>query len=383
MNSQVLQLGCQPLICNGTPFERGFMQGDQCARPLQLFFNAFFQSDLFKLYRSPWLPTPLAIRWYARKTKYWLHATLYQTHRDYLALLEGIAAGAKIPVSYLYLLSGLEEILAPQGFQCGGGTALAIPAAFSSHEEPLLLQNIDYPFFARHHLLVRKSQPQEGLASLEVTLMHAPGCHSGLNEAGLAIMSNPAHHQHHHTNGPPLSLQIQEVLRTCQTVAEAVALLESQPYTGHALLTLQDSHQELYSLEISGNRVYSRRIHHNLLIHTNHFQMPEMAACDLPTKAYYPPTSVPELRGKRIRESSESRFDRLGQLLGTKVQFSEQDLQQYMGDHGKHNFGNDNTICRHGDYYGTAGSIILKPASRQLWVAKGNPCESTYSIFEL
>lgn len=384
MSSQALQKIFAPLECQGTPFERGKIQGQQLQRSLRLCFNAFFQSNTFALLKPRWLPQKIAISLACWRARQQFLPYLRRYYPAYLEQMEGLAAGSGIALNRFLFVCAAEILLSEVNFQLGGCSSLAIPSAFSASAEPMLVKNFDYPYFLRSSNLVRKTQPQEGLSSLDLTLMPLTGCHTGLNEAGVAITYNYGYGQNKPQHWLPLSLRIQEALRTCESARAVVDFFQDGRQAGGAIMTVLDAAGEMYLLEIASGLVEYKQIQQNLLIATNHYQTPTLMAQDIPVNAYYSARrSVPELAGKRVHESSEARLDRLHALTGTKIQFHESDLKAYLRDHHRQEQGNDNTLCRHGEYFETTCSVLIKPRSREIHIAMGNPCEVPYQICRL
>lgn len=383
MSSQALQQMLSPLVCSGDPYARGLTQGTELKRQIALCFNAFFQSDVFQLLRPRWLPQSLATRLAALQARRRFTPSLQRHYPDYLAQMRGIAAGSEQPYDQFHFACAAEILLAEVNFHLGACSALAIPPGFATNEEPMLVKNFDYPFFLKSFNLVRQTTPEKGLRSLELTLSPLAGCHTGLNEAGVAITYNYGYGRDKPEHWIPITLRVQEALRTCHSAEEAVRFFMSGQQAGSAILTVIDESGTMSLVEISSGVVHSRPITNNLLAATNHYQITPMLERDIPVNAYYSTKgNVPELAGRRVRESSEARFDRISLLAGTKVHFHESDLLGYMRDHNRTE-GNDNTLCRHGEYYETTCSVLIKPASRELHVAMGNPCQEPYHVFSL
>jgi hypothetical protein len=382
MSSSALEKIRTPLVCSGSAFERGKIQGTALKQALKLCFNAFFQSEAFAGAKPAWLPDALAIPlsgWQARRQ---FLPALRQLMPDFWAQIQGLAAGSELPLNYFLLACAAELLLARTDFQLGGCSALTIPEAFSASEEPVLVKNFDYPYFLRGANLVRKTIPESGMASLDVTLVPLPGCHTGLNEAGVAITYNYGYGQTAPVHWLPLTLRVQEALRTCETAEEVIAFFKTGVQAGGAIMTVLDATGAIWLLEIASDLVEARLVHQNLLMATNHYQLPELMAVDIPLTACYPQThAVSELAGKRIHESSEARLDRLSALTGTKIQFHEDELKACLRDHNRRDSGSDNTVCRHGQYFETTCSVLIKPRSREIQVAQGNPCEESYHVF--
>lgn len=384
MNSQALKKCSAPLECQGTPFERGKYQGQRLQRALNLCFNAFFQSDTFALLKPRWLPQQAAIAWACWRARQQFLPHLHHYYPSYLEHMKGLAAGSGLALNYFLFACAAEILLAQVDFQLGGCSSLAIPPAFSATAEPILIKNFDYPYFLRHFNLVRKTSPQEGLRSLELTLVPLTGAHTGLNEAGVAITYNYGYGQIKPQHWLPISLRIQEALRTCESARAVVDFFQDGKQAGGAIITVLDARGDIYLLEIASGLVAYKHIQQNLLITTNHYQTPALMTQDIPVNAYYSPQrSVPELAGKRVHASSEARLDRLYALTGTKIQFHESDLKSYFSDHHRQDQGNDNTLCRHGEYFETTCSILIKPRSREIQIAMGNPCEEPYQVYYL
>lgn len=384
MSFQALKKSDILLTCAGSAHERGVQQGKRYRKQIGLTFNAFFQSDLYQLIRSQWLPIDLAVKWSCAKSHLRFKRSLKEHAPEFLDYLLGLSEGSGRPFSQFLFFASLDELLAHTPYQLGGCTSLAVPPAFSSTQEPLMIKNFDYPYFLRHSTIVRKSVPSQGLRSLEVSLGPWAGCHAGLNEAGVAIAFNYAHYQDKTPFWFPTALRIQQALQNCKTAEEVVAFFKAKKQSGGAVLSVIDAQGSLYSIELSPHKVVAKRVENNILIFTNHYQHADMQSVDIPSNAYYAyKKNVSELAGKRIKESSESRFDRLFDLTGTKIQFHESDLKTYFQDHEREAYANDNTICRHGELYETTASLIFKPLQREIQVALGSPCETTYQSFQL
>ncbi|PKL74638.1 MAG: hypothetical protein CVV27_19460 [Candidatus Melainabacteria bacterium HGW-Melainabacteria-1] len=383
MRFQALQQVFQPLECTGSPYDRGYAQGQAARKQMLLCFNAFFQSETFELLKPRWLPASLARHAALRSAQRSFAPVLRRQLPDAWALLEGLAAGAGVAQEQLLYFCISELLLAKVSLQLGGGTTLMIPPRFSSTEEPMLIRNFDHPYFLKSFNLVRKSRPDQGFASVDVTLVPSVGAHTGLNEAGVAISYNYGHGVAAASHRVPVSLKVQQALQSCESAAEVVRLFERGEQEGGAVLGVQDSRGEMYLIEVAAGKVQSKQIRDNLLIATNHYQLAEMVPGDIPVNAYYDfRHHLKELAGRRVRESSESRFDRLYELTGTRIQYHQSDLLDYFADHGESDAPCDNSICRHGEYYETTCSVMIKPLSREVSVSQGNPCEVPYQVYQ-
>ncbi len=383
MRFQALQQVLQPLECTGTPYERGFAQGQATRKQMMLCFNSLFQSEAFELMRSRWLPAGLARGAALRQAKRVLAPALRRHHPDTWAQIQGLSAGSGIEIEQILFFAAAELMLARISFQLGGCSTLMIPPRFSSTEEPMLIKNFDYPYFLKSFNLVRKTKPDKGLSSVDVTLVPSVGAHTGMNEAGVALTYNYGYGSQNATHKLPVAIKVQQALQNCESAAEVVSFFEKGEQEGGAILGVQDTRGDMYLIEVDSRKVQSKQIRDNLLIATNHYQLAEMVPGDIPANAYYDfRRNLKELAGRRVRESSESRFDRLHVLSGTRVQYHQSDLFDYFADHDESHEPSDNTICRHGEYYETTCSVMLRPLSREISVAMGNPCEVPYQVHQ-
>lgn len=383
MTNQALEKKLLPLVCSGDPFTRGSIQGESLKKQLRLFFNAFFQSDVYQLFKPHWLPNSLALKWLNFSSLRSYKALIQEEYPDYIDFLIGLANGSHESLDKFLLMCVIEDLMAHYNCSLDEGTILAIPPSLSASEELFLVKNFDCPYFLLNHHFVRKTRPKRGLATIELAMLPMAGCQMGLNEAGVAIACNYGYAKSSLTKGVPLHLRIQEALRTCSSAEEVIAFFEDTKHSVAALISVVDARGLLYSIELLDSRMSTKKIVNNLLINTNHFQLSDMLKEDMPTKAYYPTQHLPELSQQRIRESSELRFDRLNELTGTKILFYEEDLYNYFSDHNRDGIGTNNTICRHGSYYETVYSVVIKPQSREMLVALGSPCEVEYQSFSL
>lgn len=383
MRFQAVQQVFQPLECSGSAYERGLIQGQSCAKQIQLCFNAFFQSESFELLRPRWLPRGWARRMAALQARQAFAATLRRHTPAVWEQIQGLAAGSGLGVDDFLFVCAAELLLSKIYYQLGGCSTLLIPPRFSSSEEPMLIKNFDYPYFLKAFNLVRQTRPDEGLRSVDVTLAPLVGAHTGMNEAGVALTYNYGYGVARATQRVPVSVRVQQALQQCESAAEVVRFLELGEQEGGAILGVLDTRGDMFLVEVASSKVHSKPIRDNLLIATNHYQLSEMTPSDIPANAYYSfRHNLKELAGRRVRESSESRFDRLYELTGTRVHFHAGDLMGYFQDHASHAPGDDNSICRHGEFYETTCSALLKPLSREIAVAMGNPCEYPYQVYQ-
>lgn len=374
----------EPLECTGSAYERGNTQGQLLKKQIQLSLNAFFQSEPVLMLKSNWLPSKLSLKHLENQNKRLLQNMLRRHAGESWEQLQGLATGADVQVESLLLMLGIELLLSKHNLTWGSGSLLMIPPRFSASEEPILVKNMDYPYFLKHFNLIRKTSSPGQISSIDFSLQTSVGAHAGMNAAGVAMAFNyctaPIQTQSTHI---PISIKMQQALQSCASAQEAVRFFELGQQKGSAIIGVQDSSGDMYLIEVLSDKVFSKKIRDKLLIATNHYQLSELSPSNSSVGAYYHFRHLlKELTGQRILESSEQRFDRLNELTGTRIQFHQNDLLNYLCDHGSSHLPSEGTVCRHGDYFETACSLMMQPHHRQLSVALGNPCEVPYQVYQ-
>lgn len=383
MRFPTLEQAFQPLVCKGSGFERGQTQGSSFQKQLQLCFNALLQSDTTRLFMPRFWPENWSRRRLFWQSRQQFHAPLSKTYPEFAEHLQGLARGSELPENLFFFLLQFERLLSRLHFQIHTGLILMVPPRFSSSEEPMLLHNLDYPYFLKAFGLFRQSEPQQGLSSLDMTLLPMSGTYTGMNEAGLALATNAGFSQQGATAPFPLSLKIQHVLQHAETLKDALHLLQTLNYQGGAIIALMDRRGEMALVETANGKFFVRPVRDQLLMVSNHYQMTEMLTENIPVNAYFAlRKNLHAFAGKRVREASESRLDRMAQLMGTRIQFHPEDLLDYARDHGEAHHATDNTLCRHGTYYETTYSALMQPQSRRLWLTLESPCEQVHQMYQ-
>lgn len=382
MEFSTLKQNLTPLLCSGDAYTRGLTQGSALEKQIGLCLNAFYQSSLFAQLRHRSLPLSISDRLIRMRAKRHIWKDLQQLPEQ-LQFMQGMAKGAKQDLQHLLLFCAIEGLLTSRPYQIGqmGACSMVlVPSRFSSTGEALMIKNFDYPYFLKAFNLLRENKPDgKGFNSLELTLAPQSGCHMGMNTEGVAISFNTARGPSQSASHLPMALQIQESLRHCKAADEAVSWFKRGHQEGGGILGIMD-HQKVFLVEIYGDTVVSKEITDKPLLATNHYQLiPEH---NPPANAYYATKGISELAGDRLNTSSEARLDRLNELAGTRIHFHPQDLLDYFQDHGPAKTPGDHTLCRHGRFYETTGSVLLMPQRREAQINLDAPCESNYVSYQ-
>jgi hypothetical protein len=365
----------------GDHYEMGYQQGLQSREAINHLFSHIYQVEAFRVEKPFLVPMRIFISYVMRQAAKEMLSDVSEHCPRQKSRMEGIAKGAGIDESLLFLALAGELTLARINYRVGACTAVAVSGERSTLGEPMVIKNFDYPIFFQPYQITRHCQPAETNSTLDVTVAPLAGCHDGINEHGLCISYNYGYGTDMANVNVPISLLVQEALEYCTSTREAIDFLCSAKRCGGAILLVADASEDIVTVELSSNFCGVREPEDDILINTNHYKCRDMTSYDIPRNAYYTKNNVRALRGVRVHESSELRYNRVEQLLSDMEDISMKDLLGVFCDHGESGRGDDNTICRHSPYFNTASSIIMLPQSRRLLVTYGHPCESVFTDF--
>jgi hypothetical protein len=365
----------------GDHFEMGYQQGLQAREAVHHLFSHLHQVEALRLEKPFLVPLRLFVPFAVRHAVGEMLSDVSEHCGRQKARMEGIAKGANVDESLLFLALMGELTLAKIDYRIGACTAVAVGRERSALGEIMLMKNFDYPLFFQPHYITRHCRPNDTFSTLDVTVAPLAGCHDGMNEHGLCICYNYGYGTDMPNVNVPISLLVQEALEKCTTTGEAVDFLCGSKRSGGAILLVADAFEDMVTVELSSNFSGVREPEEGILINTNHYLCREMTSYDIPRNAYYTKNSVRALRGVRVHESSELRYNRAEQLLSAMETISMKDLLGVFCDHGESGRGDDNTICRHSPYFNTTCSMIFMPRSKRMLVTYGYPCQSVFTDF--
>ena len=151
--------------------------------------------------------------------------------------LEGIARGAQVPRVWL-----VRELLAHASR--GGGAAIAVSGEVTPRGV-LMVRSL------AESAVVRRSRPEGGFVSLEMTLPWMSSALAGINEAGLAVVALGSTFEGGASSAPAV-LMTQDCLRRLDSVDAALEWCRGRPAAGRATLLLGDASGEIAAVEIAG-----------------------------------------------------------------------------------------------------------------------------------
>jgi isopenicillin-N N-acyltransferase like protein len=267
--------------------------------------------------------------------------------------MAAVAAGAQVSLGTVLLLNGIDD-LANNRPHC---SALAVGGPRTADGAYLMGRNLDYPLFL--DVLVQLQtlflvEPDRGQPLASLAWPGYLGVCTGLNKAGVALAQLSVASRDRTLKGMPAALRFRLGLETGATATTVAARILSLPGTIGNNVMLCDPREALV-LELSARQGAQRHPREGLITATNHYQSPALQ----PLQGQFPPPPpFSALSAHHFTEDySRSRNQRLQELAATR-RLDPQDLQQILADEAVANPG-------------TVLSAILAPASKTLWVARG------------
>lgn len=184
----------------------------------------------------------------------------------------------------------------------------------------------------------------------------------GMNAAGVGLLFNIlGHRSDTGTGGVAVHSVARRVLDTARDVGEAVAIIGSAPLAASSCFTVLDA-DRVACLEATPAGVAEIEPVHGVVVHTNHFLDPRLAAGD--TRLGPDSDTLDRMRVLRQR------------VAGLPAGDLEPDLLCVHKDEGA-------ALCCHappagplGTRWQTLATVALRPAERQMDVLGGGPCRS-------
>jgi isopenicillin-N N-acyltransferase-like protein len=293
------------------------------------------------------------------------HSQLYLSasqavYPQYIAELQGIAAGAQAPFEEIFLAM-CEELWEAAAWQ-HGCTDLAARGRATLDGSTLIAHTNDLLPQAEDKLVILQIQAGEEPEFLAVSV-GGVGISAGFNAARLSLTGNQLD-QNDIRPGVPRLLVVRAILGA-QHLSQALdhCLLPQRASSYNNLVA--DGSGEVYSMEGSASDCAALYIEADILAHANHYLSPAMRRFE----------ADPSANGNSIL-----RYHRAMRLLRENFgQLTPQSLQKLLADHA----GFPTSICKHGLETVTVFSIIIQLESLTAWIGKGRPCQTTYSEYQL
>lgn len=364
----------------GSSYEMGYQQGEYFASDIKSSFSRLINSKAIKTIKPPLLPNFIFSKVIkAAVFKKW-EKPIEILLPEYSLRIKGISDGSKTNLKDLYFIQAIEVMADEISYfikeePVFGCSSICILAQFLKTPFTIVAKNFDYlAEFNKDHV-VRISQPKNGFKSIEVTFKQIAGSHDGMNEKGLVVLYNYGLTKEKTQIRIPITLLVQQILERCSNIDEAITFIKAFRYPNGAILTLVDASNRAICVEISPEHISFRKPEDGVLVATNFYVSDEMRDYDIPHNAYFKGRNFPKgMRGERVHRSNEERYFRILEMLKKYSRVGVEELEEILKDHNKKVFGDDNTVCRHGELISTQVGMIFIPKIRKLKVFLGNPC---------
>jgi isopenicillin-N N-acyltransferase-like protein len=285
---------------------------------------------------------------------------------DAAAEIEGIAAGAALPVWAVAALNARTEILARCRYQSRGECSTVV--AVGDDDTPMLaVQTWDWHEELAGNWLIWTIEHPDGRVVQTLTEYGILG-KIGVSSAGLGIMMNLLHHERDGRGmGVPVHVVSRAILDRATDLNQALVLVASAHTSASVALTIlasQGGDKAALCAEINpGGPGYLLPDERGILIHTNHF------------------LTAPASWGDRenvVGPDSFFRYEILERRMRDVHPTTSTDLLEMLASH----FGGGGAICCHpdadaetGDRYATLATVSLDVGARRMTVLEGGPCE--------
>lgn len=343
----------------GSPYDRGYQYGRQCADAIQYAARVAFP-ELLKANTADRLE-------YLKDEAERYEPFIVEHASHLIEELRGVADGARIGWREVLLLQTRPELsnvrhsrLKREDHEC---SSIGVGGARTSDGHPLLAQNIDMNETLKDLGIVLRIYPEQGPAILTWTLAGVLG-QTGINSSGVGRCGNVLFSGRWRL-GVPTSILFRLALEQ-ESVDDIVDLCRQIPRAKSNNFMLCDRNGKVVDLEMT---VDSQRVieldENSLIHHTNHYCHPEFQEED----------TEPNRGGTRVRQA---RLEELTADINGIIDVD--DIKRFMSDH--HN--EPLSLCRHGQDGGrTLASCVLVPNRSEAYISLGNPCGAPYQRYQL
>ena len=246
----------------------------------------------------------------------------------------------------------------PEADQC---TAFLVPAERSADGAAMLAQTWDMHAGAERHVLVLRGAPEDAPAFATFTTVGCLGM-IGMNEHGLAVGINNLTGADGRI-GVTWPFVVREVLRQRDLDAALRCIVDAPLAGAHNYLVL-DAGGRGANVEATATHAHVTPLERDPVVHTNHCLVGETVRRE-------------RTRDAAAQASSQARLARAGALLA-RHDLTPEDLQLITAD--------VEALCYRGGpprYLATCGAVVMRPATRDLWVVPGLPSEAPFEHVEL
>jgi len=363
----------------GSSYDMGFQQGKFFKKDIKNTFKRILSFEGIKTLKPKFLPKFIFGEILKNKLVQEWEKPIEIIMPDLKERLIGISDGSNIDISELYVVQALEvlsdDVSLVSSSSC---SCFAILPERSEEKQLIIGKNFDFINDFKNDNLIRISHPEKKYSSIELTYKQIAGCHDGMNQKGLTVIYNYGVSTEKTQVRLPITLLVQKILQECETIEEALIVVKNFRYPNGAILLIADSKNNVISVEITPEHIGLRYPEHGFIFNTNFYLSNEIKKYNIKKNTVYSSKAPKSIRGKRIHESNEIRYNRGVELIEKEKKISVEYLINLLKDHNGFTEGNDNTICRHGGFFSTQVSGLFYPNSRKVLICYGPPCKNEY-----
>ena len=280
--------------------------------------------------------------------------------------MRGMAAGAELDFQDIFLMNITYEISATLTMGC---TSFAAVGNATSDGEVITGQNLDFLSTYEENIVLLKTKPNDGPASLAVAPAGTLGL-IGMNSAGISLNLNLLRDKDSLVpdGGVPSHIILRKILG-CQNLGEAISTVASAEKRSAKNYLLASDQGDVVDIEVTMNDLDVQYPDRGIFTHANCFKAERFKCSDLAPQ-YLPDSYIRTARLYQLMDSQHG-------SLTVDV------MKQLLQDHNNH----PNSICRHPDprnplpigrMMKTLVSLISCPKVKKAYIALGNPCENEY-----
>jgi isopenicillin-N N-acyltransferase-like protein len=286
------------------------------------------------------------------------------------AEIRGISEGAERSRSEILMLLAYWELMYRYAIP-RGCTAIGLTGAATVNGETFVGQNNDEvlePFGEAFGTVVHAT-PDSGPSFVAYTYPGFPG-QMGINSDGIALCVNTLISDKH-ALGVPFQAITREILQQ-RSIGDALHAIARAKRASSGNFLIADANGEIYDVETTPDR-YDCFYSSERMVHTNHFLSTKLGVAR-------------DVILDRLIDTI-IRYNRMNRTLREmNRRASVEDLMMLFKDHLNY----PHSICAHVDErqapnekVRTADCMIFSPSRKLMWLARGNPCQSKFGVFDL